>query len=191
MSTSTLILIRHAEKPDARTGSQGVDELGRPDTQALSVRGWQRAGALVRLLAPIEFAHGELPRPTTLCAAAPSSRHPSRRPELTLRPLASELAVPIDQSCRTDEDPAAVAQALLAESGVVLVSWRHDELPSLARALAAAAAPELVAHIPTAWPDDRYDLLWRLDRRGGSWLFHQQPQLLLAGDIADTISLSS
>lgn len=191
MSTSTLILIRHAEKPDARTGSQGVDEHGRPDTQALSVRGWQRAGALVRLLAPIEFAHGVLPRPTTLCAAAPSPRHPSRRPELTLRPLASELAVPIDQSSRADEEPAAVAQALLAESGVVLVSWRHDELPSLARALAAAAAPELMARIPAAWPDDRYDLLWLLDRRSGSWLFQQQPQLLLAGDIADTIHASA
>lgn len=191
MSTTTLILIRHAEKPDARTGSQGVDEHGHPDPQALSVRGWQRAGALVRLLAPIEVDHGVLPRPSTLCAAASSTRHPSRRPELTLRPLASELAVPIDQGCRADEDPAAVAQALLAESGVLLVSWRHDELPSLARALAAAAAPDLVPRIPAVWPDDRYDLLWLFDRRSGSWLFHQQPQLLLAGDIADTISLSA
>lgn len=188
MSTSTLILIRHAEKPDARTGTQGVDELGRPDPQALSVRGWQRAGALVRLLAPIELGRGILPRPTTLCAAAPTPRHPSCRPEQTLRPLASELAVPVDQSSRADEDPAAVAQALLAESGVVLVSWRRDELPSLARALTAAVAPELVARIPTVWPDDRYDLLWLLDRRSGHWLFQQQPQLLLAGDIADTIS---
>jgi hypothetical protein len=187
MSTSTLILMRHAEKPDADIGSQGVDELGRHDPQALSVRGWQRAGALVRLLAPADVAHAVLPRPTALCAAAPSRRHPSRRPALTLQPLANELDLPINQSCGADDEPAAVAQALLAEAGVILVSWRHDELPSLARALAVAAAPDLVAHIPPEWPDDRYDLLWLLDRRGGAWRFRQQPQLLLPGDLTDTI----
>lgn len=186
MSNSTLILMRHAEKPDAVTGSQGVDELGHHDPQALSVRGWQRAGALVHLLAPTNVAHAVLPRPTGLCAAAPSRQHPSRRPAMTLQPLASQLDLPI--GCRADDEPAVVAQALLAQAGVILVSWRHDELPSLARALAmAAAAPELVAHIPPAWPDDRFDLLWLLDRRGGVWRFRQQPQLLLAGDVADTI----
>jgi len=107
---------------------------------------------------------------------------------LTLQPLADELDLPIDQSCRADDEPAAVAQALLATAGVVLVSWRHDELPSLARALAVAAAPELVACIPSNWPDDRFDLLWLLDRHSGTWRFLQQPQLLLAGDVADTIA---
>lgn len=187
MSTSTLILMRHAEKPNADIGCQGIDELGRHDPQALSVRGWQRAGALVRLLAPADVAHAVLPRPTALYATAPSRRHPSRRPALTLQPLATELDLPINQSCGADDEPAAVAQALLAEAGVILVSWRHDALPSLARALAVATAPDLVAQIPPDWPDDRFDLLWLLDRRGGAWRFRQQPQLLLPGDVADTI----
>ena len=47
-----LIIIRHAEKPDPQANIGGVSEAGGADRNDLTVRGWQRAGALVRLFNP-------------------------------------------------------------------------------------------------------------------------------------------
>ena len=44
---SKIIVIRHAEKPDAT--DEGVTPHGAGDKESLIVRGWQRAGALVAL----------------------------------------------------------------------------------------------------------------------------------------------
>lgn len=75
-----IILIRHAEKPVTEQGILGVDELGNPDRRSLSVRGWQRAGALARFFAPLHgaYAHGTIERPDALFAASPRSK--SERP---------------------------------------------------------------------------------------------------------------
>ena len=43
MPATTIMLIRHAEKPDGN--DSGVDPKGNPDKHDLIVRGWQRAGA--------------------------------------------------------------------------------------------------------------------------------------------------
>jgi hypothetical protein len=32
------------------------------------------------------------------------------------------------------------------------------------------------------WPDERFDIVWVLDRDGERWKFSQLPQMLLAGD---------
>src|SRR5438477_8341538 len=45
-----IMIIRHAEKPDAQTA--GVSLGGEQDDENLTVRGWQRSGALVRFFAP-------------------------------------------------------------------------------------------------------------------------------------------
>ena len=60
MAPAKVMLIRHAEKPDGTGNVMGVSELGLPHPRQLSVRGWQRAGALVRFFAPAggNFADG-------------------------------------------------------------------------------------------------------------------------------------
>ena len=50
-----MMVMRHAEKPNGRFS--GVKETGDSNPHDLSVRGWQRAGALACLFAP---AHGPL-----------------------------------------------------------------------------------------------------------------------------------
>src|SRR2546430_3960786 len=47
-----IMIIRHAEKHQHGSRDRGVNEDGRPAHHELTVRGWQRAGALVHLFAP-------------------------------------------------------------------------------------------------------------------------------------------
>src|SRR5256885_1434292 len=47
-----IMIIRHAEKHQHGSRDRGVAEDGRPAHHELTVRGWQRAGALVHLFAP-------------------------------------------------------------------------------------------------------------------------------------------
>jgi hypothetical protein len=107
-----IMLIRHAED-DERSPS-------------LSARGWQRAGALVRLFAPLDASvlrkHLALPRHIV---AARSDEHSTRALD-TVQPLAEMLELPVDDSLGSDDPPAQVAQALRALDAPVLVCWRHD-----------------------------------------------------------------
>jgi hypothetical protein len=178
MSCTKVMLIRHAEKGDAAAGVQGVNERGAADPLGLSVRGWQRAGALVRALAPLDghFADPRLAKPSAIFAAAASARHPSTRAADTVQPLAQALGLLPD--CRHDSDdaPQALLAAIDACHGPVLVCWRHQDLPALARARAPEAA------LPPNWPADRYEVIWLFDLRAGAWRFEQLPLRLLPGD---------
>ena len=96
MSKASLImLIRHAEKADEEQG--GIDRSGDDNRNSLSVRGWQRAGALVPLFAPSghPLLESRLAQPTALIAEfadAPGSEEKhSKREEQTLSPLAKKL----------------------------------------------------------------------------------------------------
>jgi hypothetical protein len=52
MVATKIMRMRHAAKPSEDGSVVRVDEFGHPSKDELSVRGWQRAGALVRLFAP-------------------------------------------------------------------------------------------------------------------------------------------
>ena len=165
-----VMLIRHAEKP-REPGEQAVDALGRPDAASLAVRGWQRAGALVRL-----FFEPPLPllRPVALLAAPRSAAHVSTRPRDTLRPLADALGLPLEEPPGSADSPERLAEAAAACGGPVLVCARHEALPAIARALGADGA------LPGSWPADRYDVVWLVTPPCGP--LRQWPQRLLAGD---------
>jgi hypothetical protein len=177
LSTPPILLIRHAEKP--RQGEQGVGFNGQPDDASLSVAGWVRAGALVGLFAPADGRplHAHLARPGRLVAAGRSQRHPSDRPRDTLAPLASVLELNIEELVDDAASLPAVAESLLGSDSAVLVSWRHGSLPALAAEL-------LKGHdaAPSRWPEDRFDLVWVIERGGFSPRLVQVPQRLLAGD---------
>src|SRR5579885_3119382 len=70
MTCAKIMLIRHAERPSADKRFRGVTIEGRKDKEELTVRGWQRAGALVRFFAPLDghFVHPGLARPDILFA---------------------------------------------------------------------------------------------------------------------------
>lgn len=178
-----ILLIRHAEKP--QPGEQGVGLDGRPDEGALSVTGWARAGALVGLLAPADgrplLPH--LARPGRLIAASRSDRHPSSRPRDTLVLLATALGLPIEEHDDDDASLRALADSLRGSDRAVLLSWRHGNLPAL-----AAELLQRTDAAPSRWPEDRFDVVWVVERGGFSPRFVQVPQRLLACDRAQPIA---
>lgn len=177
-----IILSRHAEKPDPAQGIVGVDHHGRTDAHSLSVRGWQRAGALAALLAHApESSHAGLVRPARVLATKPTKKARSRREVDTASPVAERLGLRLVDDHGHGELPGLVKE-VLSDPTPALVIWHHGEIPAVARAL--GADPE---QIPPHWPEHRYDLLWVLTRDPAHDHYDVSvvPQRLLAGDQTD------
>jgi phosphohistidine phosphatase SixA len=179
-----IMIIRHAEK-HAGTHERGVNLKGYHTSHELTVRGWIRSGALVRFFAPIGGIPDGAPisTPRSIFASAATEQSPSLRAQHTVSPLAEVLGVRIDHSHADGEEPAVVAAALAAPSPV-LISWHHSHIPTIARTIGGAALD-----CPAAWPDDRFDVVWVLDRDDDAapWRFSQVPQGLFAYDRPEAI----
>ena len=184
---STIMVIRHAEKPGGRFA--GVTEWGDTSARDLSVRGWQRAGALCCLFAPAygPLQNALLAKPAFIFASAsvddptPGNSR-SRRSQETVSPLAQRIGVEVDLRFSKGEE-RALAEAALACPGPVLIAWQHENISTIAHAiLGARIAPQI-------WPPDRFDLIFvfTLDAAAGTYRFAQVPQCLLAGDWPDPI----
>lgn len=180
-----IMIIRHAEKHSTGGRERGVNIDGVHAHHELTVRGWQRAGALVRFFAPVAGAPPEpaISTPRAILASAATASSPSLRAQHTVRPLAEMLGLRIDNAHPDGAEPAVAAAALAAE-GPVLIAWHHSHIPALARAIAGADLG-----CPAAWPDDRFDVVWTLDRSDadGAWAFSQVAQRLMAHDRAEAI----
>src|ERR1700730_2853249 len=160
----TVFIIRHGEKP------QQADDVH------LSPQGYQRAAALSALF---DAKRNGATFPTIDALFATACSKQSHRPVLTLRPLSGVLGIDINDKFG-DKHYGELAALLLAKGSHdgkrVLVCWHHGEIPALAGALKAT-------QVPAKWPEDRFDLVWRLDYdKGGSPSFNILPQLLLYGD---------
>ena len=178
----TIMIIRHAEKPAGKVA--GVNEAGAKGDHHLSVRGWQRAGALACLFAPARGAlqHGLLAKPAFIFASASgdsgTGNSRSRRSEETVMPLAQRIGVAADLRFSKGQEKA-LAEAAQACDGPVLIAWQHENISVIANfILGAQAAPE-------SWPSDRFDLIFVLTRNplDGRYSFAQVTQCLLAGDL--------
>ena len=162
-----ILLIRHAEKPDNE--SRGVNSDGSPDDKSLTVRGWQRAGALIGELADAKFLF--------------ASHSSSSRPRQTLEPLSAKLNIRLNLDFGKG-DESRLAAAAKACGGVVVICWQHEYMSAVANAIVGNTTTA-----PQKWPENRFDVTWvfNLDQRTGGYTFTQRPQLLLTGDSRDVI----
>jgi hypothetical protein len=170
-----IMLIRHAERPDKLNGILGVSPSGLKDKEALCVRGWQRAGALVRFFAPFNdcFLHPSLATPQYLFACRPLPDNKSRRPLQTIEPLAEYLSLEINLD-HAEGDEQRLIKAALTAPGDVLISWKHDTLPMIGKSFSERA--------PDNWPITCFDKVWVFEALGAGFDFLEVPQLLLPGD---------
>lgn len=118
---STVLIVRHAEKPDEGTGLTPAGEA-RAAAYASYFRNFQFKGAMLHV--------------DTLVAAADTDH--SDRPRLTLIPLSQAIATPVQQPF-SSEDVGGLASWLRAGPAkrTILVSWHHSKIGRLVGALGA------------------------------------------------------
>jgi hypothetical protein len=94
------------------------------------------------------------------------------------------MALGIEIQTRFPEgDELGLAATVRAAEGPALIAWHHKTIPTLARFITRDGFD-----CPDFWPDDRFDLVWVLDRPGrGPWRFSQVAQRLLPHDSAEII----
>jgi len=187
MGSQTILVIRHAEKPEPGGETAGVDEEGGRDAKSLTPRGWQRAGAWTELFVPSLAVERPLPAPSAIFASAPSTGQEdvagaasskSKRPLETISGLAAKLGVNVDLRFSKGQE-AALASVISLVEGVVLVCWQHEDITTIARGLGPISAD-----VPGVWPSDRFNVMFRFDRpgRAASWTFSQVVPVMLDGD---------
>jgi hypothetical protein len=180
-----IMVIRHAEKPSGNPPPHGVTFDGEREKESLTVRGWQRAGALVSLFAPANgsFQDPSLSQPQFLYASTPTKRNGSRRPLETITPLAEKLAIRINTN-HPKLEPEKMLEEVYLCAGVVLICWQHEFIPKIASHIMGNKTTT-----PHDWPEDRFDMIWVFDRDAatGHYGFKQVPQNLLMGDWATPI----
>src|SRR5215469_17309667 len=149
LSNATILIIRHAEEPSKGDG--------------LSSRGTERAQGYVEYFKnftidgkPLKIDH--------LFAASDSSN--SKRPRLTLEPIAQALDISIDSQFKS-KDFLKLAQKIetLPQGSNVLICWHHSDIPNLIGALGADAEKVLQKD---KWPGKVYGWLIQLryDEKG-------------------------
>src|SRR5579859_4416990 len=164
MPASSIMIIRHAEEPDDAGTDLGVDRHGMQNSHELSVRGWQRAGALVRFFNPLTDV-GPVQKPGAIFATAITAQSKSLRPQGTVAPLGEDLAIDVDNRF-TEGQEAELAEAVMAAAECVLICWHHGHIPAIVAALGTVAPSP-----PQKWPGARYDLVWMLTREDSDWHF--------------------
>lgn len=195
-----IYVIRHGEKPPVPTPDAlqrqpppgapfGVDFDGNQNQHSLIPRGWQRSGALTVLFDPtIGTPQAGLRRPDSLFS--PSFGDPKKtiehRTYQTIQGLAARLGLPINSPFKEGDESDLAESVVASSSGVVAVCWEHHHIPALANAF--PLVPDTL--IPSAWPDDRFDVIWTFTVATGAqsaqYVFGQIPQQLLSGD-TDTV----
>ncbi len=143
-------LIRHAEEP---TSGPDLDDRGRA-----------RANALVGLFQhPITF-------PNAIFAAKTSKQ--SARPVQTCEPIAKAVGVTIDSQF-DEQEFKQLARSILQSNGpaggMVVVCWKRETMPQLAKALG-------VDNPPSEWPNEQYDHVWRITYSNGKAILKDEVQ---------------
>src|SRR5664279_6412683 len=152
---STIMIIRHAEKPPEPPAAPppfGVMVDGTQDDRSLSVRGWQRAGALVSLFVPSRPGPSSIKAPQFIYAVKVDGddekpRDPAgvrigtkgKRSQQTVAPIAEKLRSTATLNFTFDKgDEAAMIASAMACPGVVLICWVHENIPRIASLLPAS-----------------------------------------------------
>jgi hypothetical protein len=188
MSALTLMIIRHAEKPDRAWPGPGLTIEGKHDDKSLVIRGWQRAGSWSALFGT-NLGGSDFPQSQVIYAANPSPQPPpsdpdievSQRPFGTVEPLANRLGFKPVKTWSVGQEQELVSEVTKL-SGVVLVCWEHKRI--ISDMLPAIISGAHVPGIPSKWDGSRFDVVLRFDRAGPTapWSFKQCFPQLLDGD---------
>jgi len=175
-----IIIIRHGEKlgdPKIEHPDDGID---------LSPKGMMRAASLA-ISIPDKF--GEI----DYIFATKSTKH-SRRPVMTVRPLAKRLNLKINSNYGDDEYDA-LADRIFTKSKYdgtrVVICWHHGKIPELVRSLGGKTVDlgsGKFTEFPKSWPEEVFDRILvikyfnQITTPIAMNPFKNHPQSLLFGD---------
>ena len=125
-----IYLIRHAEKPKLK--STYLSPLGLQRSKSINFK--------VNSILTQSYRNGK-----------------SKRPFLTVLPLAQILGLEIDAECDSRDIDCAIDKIMSAR-GDVLVCWEHKRLGKIAKRLG----------FDKKYPKDRFDLVWTIDTWRGT-----------------------
>jgi hypothetical protein len=190
LNATKIMIIRHAEKPssdDPDDTPYGVSDIGDKDPESLTIQGWRRAGALTCFFDPEygQLQNSHLAKPQFLYASQIKKlKHGSRRSYETIMPLAKKLELKINNNFMKGEEEKMVEDAL-QKSGVVLICWPHENIPTkteegpgiakyildtgsyifsqVPQCLLHEDSPDTINGAPDKWPDRRFDVVWVFD----------------------------
>ncbi len=181
MSALTILLVRHAEKPDEAFPGPGLNQDGKKNDKSLVVRGWQRAGAWAALFGSALAA--DYPRANVVYAAKPEENGDSKseRPFETSLPTADRLHLDVETKWGIGDETKLVKE-ITGLTGVVLVFWEHKAI--CGEIVPALLGEQAIPGVPTKWDGDRFDVVLRFDRAlpDAPWSFRQLSPRLLSGD---------
>jgi hypothetical protein len=143
LAHSTVLLIRHAEKP---VRGKGLSPMGEARAESYAAY----------------FPSLPLDRPGYDFLFAAEDSHKSHRPRLTLTPLSERINVPIEMPW-ADKDYGPFAGMLLGKPDYthknIVICWHHGKILELASALMKNNEPPGWPQPP--WPEDVFGwLLW-------------------------------
>ncbi len=188
MSALTLLIIRHAEKPNENEPDAGLTIEGTRDDKSLIIRGWQRSGAWATLFGT-GLGGENYPQPDVVYAADPDqeddstdSEYPrSKRPYETIQPLCDRLHLePVTKWGAGQE--ADLVSEVVKLTGVVLICWEHKRI--MDGILPEITKQQSLATVPSKWNGQRFDVVLRFYRltEGSPWSFRQLFPRVLSGD---------
>src|SRR5262245_10870449 len=128
-------MIRHGEKPPSTPPPHGLTPEGNQDDKhSLTIRGWQRAGALMTLFAPVngQFRQG-FARPDRLVAPEytdPNTPAKDERTHETIDVIRQATGLTLITPCPVAEKRdklKKVGHSLTTYTGVTLVCWEHHD----------------------------------------------------------------
>jgi hypothetical protein len=184
MSSLSILIIRHAEKPGESWPGSGLTPDGVTDNKSLVIRGWQRSGSWCALFGA-GFGGADYPQPRVIYAADPKATtgdEPTQRPLETITPLAARLNLIPVLSYALGQEPQLVTE-LLGLTGIVLLCWEHKAIAKTI--LPALAGGHNLTGMPGKWDGARFDVVLRFDRSASDapWSFRQLFPRMLSGDI--------
>ncbi|MBV9327137.1 MAG: hypothetical protein JO352_25565 [Chloroflexi bacterium] len=135
-----IMVIRHGEKPAQQPPPYGVDPNGQTDPHALSVVGWQRAGALVDFFS---FPRETIQQPTYLYSPPDEGGDEGGRPYETINPLSAKLGLTQNTTFSVGQQTQLVPDMMTSHRR--LARLRAPSCPSRTGAAIAQEA-ELSAH---------------------------------------------
>ncbi|WP_160127682.1 protein-tyrosine phosphatase family protein [Kordia antarctica] len=162
-----ILILRHAEKPaDA-------------SNENLSIKGYERAAALAYYL-PDAFGTVD-----HIFAAGVGLKSHSERPRETITPLAKRLGKKIHDSYLKYQYQEMIDHIFGDDTytdSTIAIAWQHTDIEDISTAFGAQKVPT------KKWPEDCFDLVWKLTlNEDKSYALTQIPQLLMHGDSDDII----